>query len=62
MSVIKSMSKVIKDMEENEKYFCDHEKLNVYKRAIDFIKWSNKLIKRINSKNSTTDQREKISY
>jgi four helix bundle protein len=48
-------------MEENEKYFFDHEKLNVYKHSIDFIKWSNKLIKRINAKSSTTDQLERAA-
>jgi four helix bundle protein len=48
-------------MEENVKYYFDHEKLNVYKRSIDFIKWTNKLIRKINSKNSTIDQLERAS-
>lgn len=48
-------------MEENKKYYLDHEKLNVYKHSIEFIKWTNKLIRKINSKNSTTDQLERAA-
>ncbi len=43
-------------MEEAEKFFFDHEKLHVYQKATEFVSWVDKLLKKINVKNSTADQ------
>ena len=46
-------------MEETEKYFFDHEKLHVYQKAIEFVKWTDSLLKKIETKSSTKDQLER---
>jgi four helix bundle protein len=46
-------------MEETEKYFFDHEKLHVYQKAIEFVKWTDSLLKKIEAKSSTKDQLER---
>ena len=33
-------------MDETEKYFFDHEKLHVYRKAIEFVKWTDSLLKK----------------
>ncbi len=43
-------------MEEAEKFFFDHERLHVYQKATEFVSWVDKLLKKINVKNSTADQ------
>ena len=43
-------------MGDKEKYHIDHEKLHVYQKAIAFVVWVDKLLKKINVKNSTADQ------
>lgn len=48
-------------MEEREKYFFDHEKLNAYKKAVQFAGWTDKLIKEKKLKVSTTDQLERAA-
>ncbi|MCX6170061.1 MAG: four helix bundle protein [Ignavibacteriales bacterium] len=48
-------------MEETEKYFFDHEKLRVYQRAIEFVKWTDSLLKKIEIRSSTKDQLERAS-
>jgi four helix bundle protein len=39
-----------------EEYLFDHEKLNVYKKAVEFVEWTDKFIKTNEIKNSTADQ------
>ncbi len=46
-------------MEETEKYFFDHEKLHVYQKAIEFVKWTDLLLKKIETKSPTKDQLER---
>ena len=46
-------------MEKSNECFFDHEKLNVYQNSLDFIVWSNSLIKEI--KNNTSDHLERAS-
>lgn len=43
-----------------EIYF-DHEKLKVYQKAIDFIKWSECIFKNVNHKFSVVDQFDRAS-
>ena len=46
-------------MEETEKYFFDHEKLHVYQKAIEFVKWTDSLLKNLEARSSTKDQLER---
>jgi four helix bundle protein len=48
-------------IEENKTYYFDHEKLNVYQRSIEFVEWSNKLLKKKKIKTSTADQLERAA-
>jgi four helix bundle protein len=38
-----------------EVYF-DHEKLKVYQKAIEFVKWSDEILSKIKTKNTVADQ------
>ncbi len=48
-------------MEEKEQYYFDHEKLRVYKRAIEFVEWGDSLVKKINVKVSTIDHLDRAA-
>ena len=39
-----------------EEMYFDHEKLKVYQKALEFVKWGHAVLKSIGKKNSTTDQ------
>lgn len=43
-----------------EEIYFDHEKLKVYQKALDFVKWGHLLLKNV-KKNSTTDQFDRAS-
>lgn len=44
------------------KYYFDHEKLKVYQKAIEFVKWSTNLMDSINTKEPIIDQLKRASY
>ena len=48
-------------MEDKEEYFFDHEKLRVYKKAVEFVEWVKKLVDKIKTKNSTTDHLDRAA-
>ncbi|MGD8778835.1 MAG: four helix bundle protein [Ignavibacteria bacterium] len=43
------------------KTYFDHEKLNVYQKALAFIKWVDSLLKKIKVKNTATDNLDRAS-
>lgn len=43
-------------MEEKGKYFFDHKKLHVYTKAVEFVEWTDKLLRAISKKDSISDQ------
>lgn len=49
-------------MSENKKeYYFDHERLNVYKKALSFIQFSHKVLSRIQFKSEIKDQLDRAS-
>ena len=46
-------------MEEINEYFFDHEKLNVYRKSLEFIVWVQSITKE--SKNNTADHLERAA-
>ncbi|MCX8106889.1 MAG: four helix bundle protein [Ignavibacterium album] len=49
-------------MSENKKeYFFDHERLNVYKKALDFIQFTNSILSRIQYKSEIKEQLDRSS-
>jgi four helix bundle protein len=49
-------------MSENKKeYFFDHERLNVYKKALDFIQYTNAILSRIQFKSEIKEQLDRSS-
>ena len=48
-------------MEDKEEYFFDHEKLRVYKKAVEFVEWVKKLVDKIKTKNSTIDHLDRAA-
>ncbi|MFH1197829.1 MAG: four helix bundle protein [bacterium] len=44
-----------------EEIYFDHDKLNVYKKALEFAAWVHRLLVKIKVKNSTTDQLDRAS-
>ncbi len=43
------------------KTYFDHEKLNVYQKALTFVKWVDSLLKKINIKSSATDNLDRAA-
>ncbi len=41
-------------------YVFDHEKLKVYQKSIEFVEWSERIIKRIKIKGAIVDQFDRL--
>jgi hypothetical protein len=49
-------------MSENRKeYYFDHEKLNIYKKALLFVQFAHKILSRIQYKSEIKDQLDRAS-